>query len=211
MGRWVGRLVGARWMVLAVGLALGVEGGGSALAQTPEARPGQPGWTRTDRGCHVWHPAPSPGANASWNGACQNGRASGGGTMFWRYSSWTERYDGEMRDGKRHGRGTYVWANGNRYDGEWREGHGHGRATWVGSNGARYEGEYRDGKRHGRGTYVFENGDRYEGEYRDGVPDGLGAFYFADSGETYNGLWRQGCFRDGGRRVASGVPLSSCP
>ena len=148
----------------AVELALGVAVGGSAVAQTPEVRPGQPGWTRTDRGCHVWNAVPQPGMTASWTGACQNGRAPGPGTKVWRYDGKTMRYDGGMRDGKMHGRGTLVEASGPRYDGEW----------------------------------------------RDGVADGIGAHYHADSGETLNGLWRKGCFRDGDRRAAVGVPLSSC-
>ena len=38
------------------------------------------------------------------------------------------KYDGEFKDGKRHGHGVYTGANGDKYDGEWKDGkwHGHG-------------------------------------------------------------------------------------
>lgn len=271
---WWSRPVAMMFSVLVVGASV------PAAAQSPEARPGRPGWSRAASGCHVWNPDPQPGATVIWAGACENGRASGPGKLSWRYDGTTDHYEGEMRDGKAHGRGIVVTADGGRYDGEWREGNEHGRGTWAGANGDRYDGEWRDGKphgrgtwtwasgdrydgewrddeRHGRGTFVRANGDRYDGEYRDsqqhgrgthvwangdrydgevsngkpqgrgtwtaadgnrydgewreGLADGIGAFRFAGSDETYSGLWRRGCFRDGDRRASFGVPLSNCP
>ena len=42
-------------------------------------------------------------------------------------------YDGEFKDGKRHGHGVYTWSYGGVYDGEWKDGkqHGQGVKTWV--------------------------------------------------------------------------------
>ena len=31
-------------------------------------------------------------------------------------------YEGEMKEGKPHGRGIYIWSSGNVYEGEWKEG-----------------------------------------------------------------------------------------
>ena len=86
-----------------------------------------------------------------------------------RYSDGS-RYEGEHRDGLRHGRGTYTWADGNRYEGEWHEDkmHGRGKMTWH--YGDRYEGEYRDGQRHGRGAYIWADGRRFEGEWQNDEP-----------------------------------------
>ena len=42
--------------------------------------------------------------------------------MFWRSSAGEDVYEGEFRDGKIHGRGTYICADGNRYEGEFRNG-----------------------------------------------------------------------------------------
>ena len=80
------------------------------------------------------------------------------------------RYEGEHREGVRHGRGTYTWADGNRYEGEWHEDKMHGEGTMYWHYGDRYEGEYRDGRRHGRGAYTWADGRRFEGEWRKDNP-----------------------------------------
>jgi hypothetical protein len=42
-----------------------------------------------------------------------------------------DRYDGECKDGKFHGEGTYTWAVGNTYKGEWRNDKGHGQGVYI--------------------------------------------------------------------------------
>ena len=41
-------------------------------------------------------------------------------------------YDGELLNGKRHGRGTYTFASGSVYEGSFENSlfHGHGKYTW---------------------------------------------------------------------------------
>lgn len=46
-----------------------------------------------------------------------------------------------LRDGKKHGSGTYTWANG-----------------------SKFSGEYRDARKEGHGRMTYNNGDVYEGE-----------------------------------------------
>ena len=77
-------------------------------------------------------------------------------------------YEGEYKDGKWHGIGTYTFTDGGRYEGEFKDGmkDGIGTVTWP--NGEKYEGEFKDGNYHGRGEYVFSDGSKYEGEFRDG-------------------------------------------
>ena len=41
------------------------------------------------------------------------------------------RYEGEIRNGKRHGQGTYTWTSGNRYEGQFRDSKMHGRGTYT--------------------------------------------------------------------------------
>ena len=137
----------------------------SAVAQTPVASPGHPGWTKTASGCFVWNGEPKSNETALWAGRCENGRVSGKGTMIWRYEgNRTQRVDGEFRDDKQTGRGIRNYPSGNRYDGEWQ-----------------------DNKANGAGRYVWTDG------------------------QVFNGFWHDGCYRDGTRRVAVGVDLSSCP
>ncbi len=41
------------------------------------------------------------------------------------------RYEGEWRDGRRHGWGTFVHPDGYRFEGEWKEGNRHGKGTFF--------------------------------------------------------------------------------
>ncbi|MEM7423375.1 MAG: 2-isopropylmalate synthase, partial [Pseudomonadota bacterium] len=54
-------------------------------------------------------------------------------------------YEGQFKDGKQHGQGTYTAPDGYEYSGEWVEGviQGNGRAKFP--NGSVYEGEFKEG------------------------------------------------------------------
>ena len=109
--------------------------------------------------CVVWNANPQSNETVTWTGDCVSGKAQGRGTQVWRYledEEWKEhKYTGEMKDGKRHGRGVMVTASGNRYEGDWKEGKQHGRGVYVWANGDRYEGDFKDGKEHGRRVKVW--------------------------------------------------------
>jgi hypothetical protein len=44
-------------------------------------------------------------------------------------------YEGQMRDGKRHGKGKYTLANGDQYDGEFKDNLQHGKGKYTKANG----------------------------------------------------------------------------
>ena len=54
--------------------------------------------------------------------------------------SW---YEGECKNGKPHGKGTYVYSNGDRYVGEFQEGLRHGNCVYYCWSGEIYEGPLR--------------------------------------------------------------------
>ncbi len=128
--------------------------------------------------CAVWKEYPQSNETVTWSGACVNGKAQGRGTQVWRYledGDWKEnKYTGDLKDGRFHGRGVYVSASGARYEGDWKDGKRTGRGVYVTATGDRYEGEYRGGKAHGRGAITFVNGDECEGEWRAGRLLGMG-------------------------------------
>jgi hypothetical protein len=130
------------------------------------AKPGQAGWQGAEgNGCLVWNPDPRPDETVTWSGPCKENRAAGQGELVWRSPKKTDRYVGEMRDGRRNGRGTAVSPSADRYDGEWVNGQFQGRGYVVTSRGNRYEGEWVSGRLHGRGTFTSKQGDRFEGDW----------------------------------------------
>jgi len=42
----------------------------------------------------------------------------------------------------------------------------HGRGKYVYSNGDRYEGGWQDDAKHGQGKYFYDDGSVYEGEWK---------------------------------------------
>lgn len=155
------------------------------------AQPGRPGWTVDARnGCWVWNDVPRPGETVTWDGACPRGPAEGPGSGEWRWTADGQarvaRFEGPRREGRAHGPGIYIFANGNRYDGMYQDGRQQGRGVYTWANGDQYEGAFVDGRRTGRGTLTRANGDRYVGEYLDGQRHGQGRQTFA-GGDTYEG------------------------
>lgn len=121
-------------------------------------------------------------------------------------------YEGEIKDGMRHGYGYCKWNNGDEYTGDWKndtmDGYGEyrtakgdvykgefkngmfdGKGTCTFANGDKYEGEWKNDKINGKGTYIWANGDKYEGEWKNGVKDGYGVYTWAD-GDRYEGEWK---------------------
>ena len=98
-------------------------------------------------------------------------------------------YHGNMKDGKRNGRGTMHYADGRKYVGQWKDNYKHGQGTFFWADGHKYVGQWKDDKCHGQGIYYFANGNRHEGEWKDGKRNGQGTFFWAD-GRKYVGQWK---------------------
>lgn len=104
-----------------------------------------------------------------------------------------EKYVGDSKNDKRHGRGTYTFANGNKYVGDYRKGFRHGQGTHTYANGDEYVGSVRRDKRNGLGTYTSSNGDKYTGKWRNDLENGQGTRIYAD-GRIEKGRWKNGEF-----------------
>ena len=55
-----------------------------------------------------------------------------------------DRYEGEYKDDKKHGKGTYIWGP---------------NTKWAGD---KYIGDYINDVRTGEGVYIYASGSRYE-------------------------------------------------
>ncbi len=102
-----------------------------------------------------------------------------------------DRYEGEVRNNQRSGRGSYRFANGDRYEGEFVADQFMGQGAMRFANGDRYEGGFRGTAKQGQGVMVFANGDRYEGGFDANLFEGQGSLQLG-SGERYTGSFHQG-------------------
>ena len=101
-------------------------------------------------------------------------------------------------DGKRHGKGVRVWADGSRYEGDWYQDkmHGFGVLVRSGPKGERYEGQWIHGIRQGRGiaSWGHSLGGRYTNPLGHIVDGGLGR-------SVYDGQWILGNFHGLGKLI----------
>jgi hypothetical protein len=91
-------------------------------------------------------------------------------------------------------------------EGEWNQGRQSGRGSQDWSSG-RYDGELQNGEPHGRGVLTLQSA-RYEGEFRNGKPNGAGTVTNLEG--VFKGSWKEGCLVGDTRRIAFGVPSSTC-
>jgi hypothetical protein len=107
-----------------------------------------------------------PELQGFYQGGCRHGLANGYG-----HARGTAAYEGEFRNGLKHGKGVKTWAWGDRYEGGFLDDRksGRGMYTWGAGSpwaGERFVGDYVADQREGRGTYYWPNGDRFEGEWK---------------------------------------------
>lgn len=121
-------------------------------------------------------------------GDIKDGRKHGKGVLIW---SFKAEYKGDFRNDMREGHGVYKHHDGARYDGEWAKDmkNGKGVLDYPQSN-ERYEGEFKNNDRHGKGSYTYSDGTRYVGEWKYDLKDGKG-IYFMENKDRYEGTWEK--------------------
>ena len=121
-----------------------------------------------------------------YEGEMNNGVKEGKGKYYFDNG---DKYDGEWKEGKMEGKGIYYYINGNKYDGEWVNEKKEGKGILYYSNGDKYDGEWKNNIKEGNGTYYYKNGNKYEGEWKEGKMEGKGIFFFSN-GDKYDGEWK---------------------
>ncbi len=102
---------------------------------------------------------------------------------------------GEQKNEIRHGKGIYLFPNGNVYDGEWKNKGGTGKMNGMGVNFNirkkwKYEGQFKDDQWHGNGIYHYGDGAFYIGGFENGNFHGFGTLLSADGQKVIKfGLW----------------------
>jgi len=100
-------------------------------------------------------------------------------------------YDGEYKDGLRHGVGTHYYTSGDKYLGEWEHGVQTGKGVFTYSDGSTHRGYYKGGVYNGSGRFTRPNGTKYKGNFLEGEFHGKGVLTLPD-GTIYDGLWKNG-------------------
>jgi hypothetical protein len=86
------------------------------------------------------------------------------------------------------------------YDGEWKDGmrHGQGTLSFDDVGVAKYEGGWANDKKSGKGKMVYASGNWYDGDWVADVKNGSGKMMWVTSGESYEGQWVDGKPHGGG-------------
>lgn len=69
---------------------------------------------------------------------------------------------GDYVDGKKEGKGTFIWVDGSKYEGNFIANiiNKHGEYTW--SDGRKYVGNWQNNKMHGLGEFTWPDGRKYK-------------------------------------------------
>jgi len=99
-------------------------------------------------------------------------------------------YEGEVKNGLRHGQGTYTFADGKKYIGQFKDDEYSGSGTLIQSDGSRYVGQFKDDQFNGPGSYTWPDFAKYTGQFRNGGFHGQGTYTWPD-GKKYVGEWKE--------------------
>jgi hypothetical protein len=104
-----------------------------------------------------------------------------------------DKYLGQIKNGKKHGKGIMYYSDQSSYDGEWFNDLKNGHGVQNLANGDKYEGNFKNNLKEGYGTYTFKNGRIYEGQFVKDVMEGKGRYKFP-TGNEYIGEFQKGLF-----------------
>lgn len=101
------------------------------------------------------------------------------------------KYEGYYKDGKRNGKGTYTWSDGEKYTGQWKDGYMHGKGVLITANKYKYEGDFNYDTPHGQGTLITPDGTKYTGGFFNGTMNGIGTLYSPHQKKYIKGKWNR--------------------
>lgn len=123
------------------------------------------------------------------------------------------KYEGEFKNGKFDGQGTFFFVSGEKYIGEWKNGLQQGYGIFTSSDGKfSFNGEWEKGKRimgitkYSDGKIISEiyvNGKKINWKFKKDVSDGETTYVYPNSEDKYVGNFRNGFEHGKGTFIAS--------
>jgi hypothetical protein len=102
----------------------------------------------------------------------------------------TARYEGNFKNGKYEGEGTYTFENKDKYKGSFMDDKISGKGVYeFYDSGDIYKGEFKEELMDGKGVYITKKGNRYEGNFKRGKLYGEGKLIKKD-GEIFTGNFK---------------------
>jgi hypothetical protein len=99
-------------------------------------------------------------------------------------------YEGDVVDGKCHGKGKIIYPDGKSYEGEWVN-NDYKKGKMIYPSGSVYEGDWFDGEPHGKGKFTLAKGAVLEGDWNNGEMY-RGKFTYANGKIWHDGEWENG-------------------
>ena len=91
---------------------------------------------------------------------------------------------------KYNGEGEIKYKSGDMYKGEWKDGKKEGKGIYIYYNDKKFEGIFKEDKIfEGNGYIYYENGDIYNGEIKNGMKNGKGKIIYYNNNK-YEGEWK---------------------
>jgi len=119
-------------------------------------------------------------------GEVSNDKMHGKGILY--YKDGKIEYDGNFINGKREGKGKYIWEDGSYYIGQWSNNNMNGKGTAYNKDDTiQYEGDFVNGKKEGYGKFIYEDGLYYIGKWLNDKRNGKGKLYNKDGIIEYEG------------------------
>ncbi len=100
-----------------------------------------------------------------------------------------------------NGEGTVIYSSGNKYQGNFKDGKKHGFGRFIWTSGSKYKGNWKMNKRDGYGEEFLSNGTRYKGQFSNDKKHGEGVLYAVDGSILKEGEWQYGQFVQSSNRL----------
>jgi len=96
--------------------------------------------------------------------------------------------------GKREGRGSYLYAEGHIYEGMYANDKAEGYGILSTLEGDRYAGWWRAGLKHGKGVETLHEGQHFVGSWVNGLKEGPGKLALPEAKSLVYGIWSRDHF-----------------